>query len=492
MVLVKNIGNDQTGNTKQGYKRTRYRRTGDRPGSRKLSPVCALLGITMAAGIFCSGTVFAGETGFAVCEEYINVRSAASAQGDVIGKLYNNGKVEILETVEDEDGSWYHIQSGNVEGYVSADLIATGDEAEAIAPTAGYTTAQCGAWALNVHADASEDSETVGMLYEDAKYEVVDDRGDWIKVVTGDGTYGWVSCEYVYTSTEYGAAETLEEEQARLDQQWLAYLAEQDAQAAAAQEQENADAAQAAAWEAQAAADEAARAAEAAQAQAEADYQAYLQAQAAAEAAAEGTDSGEDTAAASQAQEAYETWEASQAAADEQQQQSWDAQANADDAQNTAEAAQTAADEAAASEQTAASEDASAAYSETSEASSSSGSSTGAAIASYACQFVGNPYVYGGTSLTGGADCSGFVMSVCANFGISLPHNAAAQSGCGTPVDASSLAPGDLVFYSDGSGISHVAIYIGNGSIVHAANSASGICYGNLNYNTPVAYRRVA
>ena len=116
-------------------------------------------------------------------------------------------------------------------------------------------------------------------------------------------------------------------------------------------------------------------------------------------------------------------------------------------------------------------------------------SSAGAAVASYATQFVGNPYVYGGSSLTGGADCSGFVMSVYANFGVSLPHNAAAQSAYGTAVDASSLAPGDLVFY--GSGISHVAIYIGNGSIVHAANSASGICYGSLNYSTPVAYRRL-
>ena len=122
----------------------------------------------------------------------------------------------------------------------------------------------------------------------------------------------------------------------------------------------------------------------------------------------------------------------------------------------------------------------------------SAGNSIGSDICRAATGFVGKlPYVYGGTSLSSGADCSGFVMSVFANFGISLPHNAAAQSSYGTAVDASSLAPGDLVFYSDGSGISHVAIYIGNGSIVHAANSSSGICYGSLNYNTPVAYRRL-
>ena len=118
-------------------------------------------------------------------------------------------------------------------------------------------------------------------------------------------------------------------------------------------------------------------------------------------------------------------------------------------------------------------------------------SSTGQAIADYACQFVGNPYVWGGTSLTEGADCSGFVMTVFANFGVSLPYNAASQSGYGSEVSVSDLAPGDLIFYGDGSGISHVAIYIGNGSIVHASNSASGICYSNALYSTPICCRRI-
>ena len=118
-------------------------------------------------------------------------------------------------------------------------------------------------------------------------------------------------------------------------------------------------------------------------------------------------------------------------------------------------------------------------------------SSTGQAIADYACQFVGNPYVWGGTSLTNGADCSGFTMSVFANFSISLPHNAASQSGYGTAVSADTLQAGDLVFYSDGSGISHVAIYIGGGQIVHAANSTSGIIISSMYYDTPTCYRRL-
>ena len=120
----------------------------------------------------------------------------------------------------------------------------------------------------------------------------------------------------------------------------------------------------------------------------------------------------------------------------------------------------------------------------------SSGSSTGAAVASYASQFIGNPYVYGGTSLTNGADCSGFTMAVYANFGVSLPHNAAAQSGCGTPVSMSDLQPGDLIFYGDG-GIGHVAIYAGGGTVIHASNEQTGIKTSVYNYRTPVAAVRL-
>ena len=83
-------------------------------------------------------------------------------------------------------------------------------------------------------------------------------------------------------------------------------------------------------------------------------------------------------------------------------------------------------------------------------------------------QFVGNPYVWGGTSLTSGADCSGFAQSVFANFGIGLSRTAADQSYGGTAVSTDSLQPGDLLFYSNGSGISHVAIYIGGGQMVEA------------------------
>ncbi|MBQ6587668.1 MAG: C40 family peptidase [Butyrivibrio sp.] len=142
-----------------------------------------------------------------------------------------------------------------------------------------------------------------------------------------------------------------------------------------------------------------------------------------------------------------------------------------------------------------------AAKSNTSKSSSSSGSSSynsassyttatssiGSAVAQFALQFVGNPYVYGGTSLTNGADCSGFVMSVYNNFGVSLPHSSGADRSVGAAVDGLANAqPGDIVCYSG-----HVAIYIGNGQIVHASTAKTGIKVSNADYRTVLAVRRI-
>ena len=111
-------------------------------------------------------------------------------------------------------------------------------------------------------------------------------------------------------------------------------------------------------------------------------------------------------------------------------------------------------------------------------------------VCEYALQFVGNPYVWGGTSLTKGADCSGFTLSVYRNYGVSLPHSSKAQANCGERIDLSELQPGDLVFYG-GSNIHHVAMYIGNGQVVHAQSAKTGIVVSNMYYNTPTRAVRV-
>lgn len=119
------------------------------------------------------------------------------------------------------------------------------------------------------------------------------------------------------------------------------------------------------------------------------------------------------------------------------------------------------------------------------------GSGDGSSIASYALQFVGNPYVYGGSSLTHGTDCSGFSQSVFRKFGISLPRTSSDQSRVGKKISVSSARAGDLIFYARNGRVNHVAICIGGGRVVHASNPSTGITTSNINYRTPYGARRI-
>lgn len=117
---------------------------------------------------------------------------------------------------------------------------------------------------------------------------------------------------------------------------------------------------------------------------------------------------------------------------------------------------------------------------------SEAGSALGREAAAYGCQFIGNPYVYGGTSLTSGTDCSGFTQGVYSHFGIKIPRDSTSQRFCGVGVDYSQAQPGDLICYAG-----HVALYIGNGQIVHASSERTGIKISNATYRTILAVRRV-
>ena len=366
---------------------------------------------------------------------------------------------------------------------MKAEYFATGQAAQEIAEEVAYNVATVYADALTVRAEPSEDAAEIGTVYSTDELEVVDYDGDWMEVALGDGVYGYVNAYYVGYDTYYATGETLEEEEERLNQEWLDYLAQQEAEQAAA-EQAYLDAiaaeqaaAQQAAWDAEYQAQVTAQAAADAQATADAQYQEYLNAQAAADAATQTTDEQAVIDAAAAAQAAYQEYLNAQATADAQAQAEaeaqYTAQVTADTAAQTDTSAQTSTDES---------------YTDTSYTDTSS--SVGQQIVNYATQFVGNPYVWGGSSLTNGADCSGFTMSVMANFGIGLPHSAAAQSGCGTPVDLSEIQAGDLLFYSSGDGIGHVSIYMGNGQVVHASSSTTGIIISDVGYRTPCCARR--
>lgn len=115
------------------------------------------------------------------------------------------------------------------------------------------------------------------------------------------------------------------------------------------------------------------------------------------------------------------------------------------------------------------------------------GSGVGQQAANYACNFVGNPYKFGGTSLTNGTDCSGFTQAVYAHFGISIPRDSYSQRSCGTEVSYANAQPGDIICYAG-----HVALYLGNGQIVHASTERTGITYGYATYRTILSVRRVS
>lgn len=291
---------------------------------------------------------------------YVNVRSSANEEGEIVGKLYDKS---VGSFISEKDG-WYEINSGSVTGYVKGEYCVTGNEAVELAKQVGTRIATVTTTTLYVREQPSLDSPVIGMVPIEDNLIVTEEMDDWVKVNIEEGD-GYISTDYVSLTTEFVQAESKAEEEAR--------LAKEEAERKAAQTAAARKAAQ-----------------------------------------SKGT-SGEIT------------------------------------------------------------------YS------SSGGSEMGRAVADYALKFVGNPYVYGGTSLTNGADCSGFVMSVYANFGVGLPHSSAADRSVGSAVNGLENAqPGDLVCYSG-----HVALYIGNGQIVHASTSRTGIIVSNANYRTPLSVRRI-
>lgn len=299
---------------------------------------------------------------------YVNVRSLPSEEGEILGKLYN----QSVGTFVSEENGWYQITSGSVTGYVKAEFCVTGDAAIALAKEVSTRIATVNTTTLFVRTEPSTEAPKLGMVANQDDLVVTEEVDGWVKVDTEEG-FGWVSMEYVELSREFIQAESREEEERRL----------------AKEEEERRKAREAVA----------AKAAE-------------------------------------QAKQSAPTGVADAPAAN---------------------------------------------------ITVGSGSEMGVDVAEYAVQFVGNPYVYGGTSLTNGADCSGFVMSVYANFGVSLPHSSSADRTQGSAVDGLANAqPGDLVCYSG-----HVALYIGDGKIVHASTEKTGIIISNADYKKVLAVRRI-
>ena len=362
--------------------------------------------------------VMAEEIGYAKCnEEYINIRSEASTESEILGKIYNNGQV-IIESQTDD--GWYKIRSGNVSGYIKSDFVAVGAEAESAADEAAYNVAYVYPEVLIVRAEPSEDSREIDRVYEGQEVEVVDTEGDWAKVCLAPDSYGYISAYYIDYNTYYGTAESLEEEQARLDQEWLDYLAEQEAIAAAE----------------------------------EAAYIEYLNSlnyyyE------VEATDNDDYYYEEDSTQDYY--YEEDSDYEEEVYEES----------QPTLQPEQTSTPEPTPTPTV-----------------SSSNSGGGQYLSDYAKQFIGNPYVWGGSSLQTGADCSGFTMAVLGANGITVNGRTAAdQAAGGTKVSLSEAQAGDLIYYQNGSGIYHIAIYNGDGTVTHSSSSTTGVTVSDINYS---------
>lgn len=295
---------------------------------------------------------------------YVNVRSIPSEEGEILGKLYDKS---VGEFISEQDG-WYEITSGSVTGYVKAEYCVTGDDAVDLAKKVGTRIATVTTTTLKVREEPGLDATVLGLVPIDDELLVTEELDGWVKVNIEEGD-GYVSMDYVSLSTEFVKAESKAEEEARLAKEAAERRAAQEAAAKAAKKSSK--------------------------------------------------NSGESAPAPVYA--------------------------------------------------------------------AGGGSELGNSVANYACQFVGNPYVWGGTSLTNGADCSGFVMSVYNNFGVSLPHSSSADRSVGAAVSGIENAqPGDIICYSG-----HVAIYIGNGQIVHASTAKTGIIISNATYRSILSIRRI-
>ena len=433
-----------------------------------------------------------GELIFAQCEEYINVRSEADENSEVVAKLYNDGSATVEET---EDNGWYKIRSGNAEGYVKAEYFATGEQAKEIADQVAYNVAVVNAEALNIRTAPSEESDVIDVAEQSQELEVVDTSGDWATVALGNDVYGFIHPDYCEYKTYYPTAVTLEEEAAREE----AMRRAEEAKAQAAEEasyEEAADSGEEVSEDISYSEESVSpdtsyddgsvspdTSYDDGSARTDTSYDdgsastdtSYDDGSASTDTSYDNGSTGTDT--------SYDNGSTSTDT-------SYDNGSTGTDTSydNGSTGTDTSYDNGSTGTDT--SYDNGNTGTDTTTDSSASDSSLGQQIADYAVQFVGNPYVYGGTSLTNGTDCSGFTMSVMANFGIGLARTAADQSYGGTSVAISDIMPGDLLFYSDGSGISHVALYIGGGQIVHAATESQGIIISNYNYDTPVCAAR--
>ena len=392
--------------------------------------------------------------------DYVNIREQATTDSKILGKIYNNCAATILETVEGEGGSWYRIQSGSVTGFIKAQYFITGQEAETLAQSIGREFATVNADNLRLREEPNLTSNVLTMISSGSRYVVQGEEGDFYKVEVDADLIGYIAKSYCKVEVEFDQAVSLEEEREKLEEE---AQRKRDAQTAMAN------------------LEQAIRVEE-------------NKTAAAGNTASAGNGNTSGTASVpenvviaanpAQSDDSAKT-SAPSASTDTSKTQSPSSGSGTSNSQTASSAP---GKTSSSGSQTSSSGPASGTTSTPVAGPGSSAavvSATRTAIVAYAKQFLGNPYVYGGTSLTNGADCSGFTQSVFAHFGITTGRSSRDQAAKGKQISLSAIQPGDLLFYASGSYINHVAIYIGDGKIIHSSNPTTGITITKYNYRTP-------
>ncbi len=366
--------------------------------------------------------------GISVAADYVNVRKHPNTDSKILGKLYRGSAAKIVKTV----GDWVQIRSGQVEGYIKSEYLAIGFSAEKLIDRFGTKIATVNTETLKVREAKSTDCAVLTLVSGEESFEVIREDKDWVKIMVDGDTKGFVSKEFVDITVKFKKAVSIEEEREE---------ARKKAAAAAAA------------------------------ARAEAEQQARQQAANNAGSSSSGSSNNSSGGSSS----------------------SGGSTGSSSNKSSSSNNSGSSSNKSSSSGSSSSNKSSGGSSGDSSSNSSGSvvGSGDGSSIASYALQFVGNPYVYGGTSLTNGTDCSGFSQSIFRKFGISLPRTSGEQAGVGKKISVSSARAGDLIFYAKNGHINHVAICIGGGRVVHASNPTTGITTSNINYRTPYCARRI-
>ena len=435
--------------------------------------------------------------GISTAADCLMIRKEPNVDSEAVGKLYADAGFEVIEKA----GDWILIKSGSCEGYVYAEYVVTGKEAEVLAAmTDGiYSYAKIIADGVEVKAAAADDAEVIATVGAEDVIDVVAVIPDteWTKVII-NGIEGYIKSQSVEVNVDYTSALTMEEDAARLAEIEAQIEAERKAEEEAARKE--------------------AEETEAPETQAPETNNTYVEETQAPETEAPAveteapeTQAPETEAPVVETEPEYEepVYVAPSYSVEERWETVWatetvnvrsDASSSANKVGSLSKGSSVTRTGVCDNGWSRVEYNGSTAYIHSDYLSTeepvveapSYNASVGQQIADYAVQFVGNPYVWGGTSLTSGADCSGFVMSIYKAFGYSLPRTCTPQMRAGTDISINDLQPGDLVGYGSYNSLHHIAIYIGNGQIVHASDYSTGTIISSLYYcGTPARATRI-